>query len=162
GGKTVEPFEVCMTLNGHWGYNRFDQKWKSPATVVHNIADIVSKGGNYLLNVGPTAAGEIPPESIHILQEVGQWTHTNADAIYGAGPTPFGDELGYEDATRHDKTGKPVWVERNEWRCTTKPGKLYFTLLEWPGAKFALPKFPNRVTKAYLVADLAHAPLAVN
>ncbi len=144
GGKTVEPFEVCMTLNGHWGYNRFDDKWKSPATVVRNIADIVSKGGNYLLNVGPTAEGEIPAEGIAILKEVGAWTSTNAAAIYGAGPTPFGAETNAED-----------------WRCTTQPGKLFFTLLKWPGEKFALPKFSNQITRAYLLADSSHAPLKV-
>jgi alpha-L-fucosidase len=162
GGKTVEPFEVCMTLNGHWGYNRFDDKWKSPALVVRNIVDIVSKGGNYLLNVGPTAEGEIPAEGIRILKEVGAWTTANAEAIYGAGPTPFGDELGAEDPVRKDKEGKPLWVDRDDWRCTTQPGKLYFTLLKWPGAKFALPAFANKVTKAYLLADPAHTPLTVS
>ncbi len=161
GGKTVEPFEVCMTLNGHWGYNRFDDKWKSPATVVRNIADIVSKGGNYLLNVGPTAEGEIPADGIRILKEVGAWTTANAAAIYGAGPTPFGAELGYEDATKKDKEGKPVWHDRDDWRCTTQPGKLFFTLLNWPGGKFALPKFPNKITRAYLLADPAHTALTV-
>lgn len=152
GGKTVEPFEVCMTLNGHWGYNRFDDKWKSPATVVRNIADIVSKGGNYLLNVGPTAAGEIPAAGIDILKKVGAWTTLNAAAIYGAGPTPFGDELGYEDATKRDKEGKPLWVERNEWRCTTQPGKLFFTLLAAPQGSFTLPAFPNRIVRASLTS----------
>ncbi len=161
GGKTVEPFEVCMTLNKHWGFNAADKDWKTPATVVRNIADITSKGGNYLLNVGPTAEGEIPTESIRILKEVGAWTHANAEAIYGAGPTPFGDELGYEDATRQDKEGKPLWVDRDAWRCTTKPAKLFFTLLEWPGPEFALPKFSNRTTKAYLLADPAHTSLAI-
>ena len=144
GGKTVEPFEVCMTLNGHWGYNRFDDKWKSPATVVRNIADIVSKGGNYLLNVGPTAEGEIPAEGIRILKEVGAWTNANAPAIYGAGPTPFGAETNAE-----------------EWRCTTQPGKLFFTLLKWPGDKFVLPKFANKITRAYLLADPTHTALKV-
>jgi alpha-L-fucosidase len=158
GGKTAEPFEVCMTLNRHWGYNRFDQDWKSPELVVRNIADIVSKGGNYLLNVGPTAEGLIPPEGIRILREVGQWTHTNAAAIYGAGPTPFGAELGYEDATKKDKKGEPLWVDLNEWRCTTQPGKLFFTLLKWPGAEFTVPKFPNKITRAYLLSDpMEHA-----
>jgi alpha-L-fucosidase len=161
GGKTVEPFEVCMTLNGHWGYNRFDDKWKSPATVVRNIADIVSKGGNYLLNVGPTAEGEIPAEGVRILQEVGAWTTANAAAIYGAGPTPFGAELGHEDATKKDKEGKPVWVDRNDWRCTTQPGKLFFTLLNWPVEKFSLPKFPNKIKRAYLLADAAHTALKI-
>ena len=161
GGKTVEPFEVCMTLNGHWGYNRFDDKWKSPATVVRNIADIVSKGGNYLLNVGPTAEGEIPAEGIDILKKVGAWTTLNAAAIYGAGPTPFGAELGYEDATKKDKEGKPTWFDRNEWRCTTQPGKLFFTLLSWPDGKFTLPQFPNKITRAYLLADPTHTALKV-
>ena len=161
GGKTVEPFEVCMTLNGHWGYNRFDDKWKSPATVVRNIADIVSKGGNYLLNVGPTAEGEIPAEGVRILQEVGAWTAANAAAIYGAGPTPFGAELGYEDAAKKDKEGKPAWIERNEWRCTTQPGKLFFTLLEWPGEKFSLPTFPNKIARAYFLTDPTRTALAV-
>jgi alpha-L-fucosidase len=145
GGKTVEPFEVCMTLNGHWGYNRFDNKWKSPATVIRNIADIVSKGGNYLLNVGPTALGEIPAEGVAILHQVGAWTTANAAAIYGAGPTPFGEETSAES-----------------WRCTTAPGKLFFTLLKWPGEAFALPKFPNAIRRAYFLADptrpLAAAP----
>ncbi len=161
GGRTVEPFEVCMTLNRKWGYNRFDHEWKPPAKVVRNIADIVSKGGNYLINVGPTGEGEIPAEDQRILREVGAWTHANAEAIYGAGPTPFGDELGYEDKAKTDKEGKPLWVDRDEWRCTTKPGKLFFTLLQWPGAEFALPKFPNRIAKAYLLADPAHTALAV-
>ncbi len=161
GGKTVEPFEVCMTLNGHWGYNRFDDKWKSPALVVRNIADIVSKGGNYLLNVGPTAEGEIPAEGVSILREVGAWTSVNAPAIYGAGPTPFGDELGYEDPVKKDKDGKPAWVERNDWRCSTQPGKLYFTLLTWPGTTFTVPGLTNEVTKAWLLADPARTPLVV-
>jgi alpha-L-fucosidase len=161
GGKTVEPFEVCMTLNRKWGYNRFDREWKPPALVIRNIADIVSKGGNYLINVGPTSEGEIPAEDTRILKEVGEWTHTNAEAIYGAGPTPFGDELGYEDPEKKDKEGKPLWVSRDEWRCTTKPGKLFFTLLKWPGAEFALPSFPNKIKRAYLLADPQRSPLKI-
>ncbi|MBI5770467.1 MAG: alpha-L-fucosidase [Verrucomicrobia bacterium] len=153
GGRTVEPFEVCMTLNRKWGYNRFDREWKSPALVVRNIADIASKGGNYLINVGPTGEGVIPDEDVRILREVGAWTHTNAEAIYGTGPTPFGDELGYEDASKKDKEGKPTWVSREEWRCTTRPGKLYFTLLKWQTGNFALPGFPNRIKRAYLLAE---------
>lgn len=162
GGKTDEAFEVCMTLNKHWGYNKFDQDWKSPALVVRNIADIVSKGGNYLLNVGPTAEGLIPSDSIRILKEVGAWTTTNAEAIYNAGPTPFGNELGFEEAIKKEKNGQPLWVDRNEWRCTTQPGKLYFTLLEWPKGKFTVPGLTNKVKKAYFLADPGHVPLAVS
>jgi alpha-L-fucosidase len=173
GGKTVEPFEVCMTLNRKWGHNRFDREWKPASLVIRNIADIVSKGGNYLINIDPTSEGVIVPEEIAILKEVGAWTHTNAEAIYGAGPTPFGDELGYEDAAKKDKDGKPLWISREEWRCTTKPGKLFFTLLKWPTEKldppivnsqgdlvsavtFELPKFSNPIRQAYLLADPGH------
>ncbi len=159
GGRMVEPFEVCMTLNRKWGYNRFDREWKSPSLVVRNIADIVSKGGNYLVNVGPTALGELPPEDVAILKQVGEWTHTNAEAIYGAGPTPFGEELGRAHPTEKDSHGAPAWVSREEWRCTTKPGKLFFHLLQWPGEKFVLPKLPNRVLEAYLLSDPARTPL---
>jgi alpha-L-fucosidase len=161
GGRTVEPFEVCMTLNRHWGYNAADHDWKTPGQIVRNIADIVSKGGNYLLNVGPTAEGEIPADSVRILTEVGKWTQAHGEAVYGAGPTPFGDELGYEDSTKTDKEGRPLWVDREAWRCTTKPGKLFFTLLEWPGASFALPKFSNRIKAVYWLGDRSRAALRV-
>ena len=66
-------FEVCMTLNRHWGYNANDNDWKSPKHVVDNLVDIASKGGNYLLNVGPDALGRIPQASQDILREVGGW-----------------------------------------------------------------------------------------
>ncbi len=161
GTIAAEPFEVCMTLNGKWGYSRFDERWKSPTAVVRNIADIVSKGGNYLLNVGPSPEGEIPAPSVQILTEVGKWTQANAEAIYGAGPTPFGDELGREDPSRKDKQGHPEFVPREEWRCTTKPGKLFFTLLQWPGQAFTLPSFPNKAIKAYWLADPGKTALKI-
>ena len=98
-GGAKEPFEVCMTLNGHWGYNKADQNWKTTSTLVHNLIDIVSKGGNYLLNVGPTAEGLIPGPSVDRLKEIGVWMKVNGEAIEGAGPTALGYELG--------KPGKP-------------------------------------------------------
>ena len=162
GGKTVEPFEVCMTINRKWGYNRFDREWKPASLIIRNIADIVSKGGNYLINVGPTGEGLIPAEDIQVLVEVGKWTKANAEAIYGAGPTPFGAELGTEDPTKKDNHGNSLWVPEEKWRCSTKPGKLFFTLLEWPkGDTFTLPKFPNQIVKAYMLADPQKTPLAV-
>jgi hypothetical protein len=62
---------------------------------------------------------------------------------------------------KKDKAGKPTWIERNEWRCTTQPGKLFFTLLQWPAGEFTLPKFSNKVTRAYLLADPSHAALRI-
>ena len=76
-------WETCMTMNNTWGYQSFDNNWKSPETLIHMLIDIASKGGNYLLNVGPTAAGEIPPPSIDRLKRVGAWLKINGEAIYG-------------------------------------------------------------------------------
>lgn len=123
--------------------------------------DIVSKGGNYLLNVGPTSEGVIPQQSQDNLRAVGRWLKVNGEAIYGAGPTPFGDELGAPDKTRMDKKGNPVFVMATDWRCTTKPGKLYIHLFKWPGASFEVAKVSGKVSKAYLLADASHKSLKV-
>jgi alpha-L-fucosidase len=76
-------WETCMTLNDTWGYKHFDNHWKQPQDVVRKLADIAGKGGNFLLNVGPTGEGEIPAESVRILREAGQWVRANGEAIYG-------------------------------------------------------------------------------
>ncbi len=161
-GKSTQAWETCMTLNGHWGYNSHDANWKSTATLLRNLIDIVSKGGNYLLNVGPTGAGVIPPESVERLRAIGAWLKTNGEALYGAGMTPFGPELGAFDATKKDKkTGKPQFVPGEEWRCTTKAGKLYIHLFKWPGEKFTVAGLKGKAVKAWLLADPARKPLAL-
>src|SRR4030042_2170286 len=66
-------WETCMTMNGTWGYKSYDHNYKTPQTLIRNLLDIASKGGNFLLNVGPTAEGEFPPESVEILKKIGQW-----------------------------------------------------------------------------------------
>ena len=150
-GGAKEPFEVCMTLNGHWGYNKADQNWKSTSTLLHYLIDIVSKGGNYLLNVGPTAEGLIPGPSVNRLKEIGAWMKVNGEAIYGAGPTAFGYELGKPG--KPDKRGHATIVGALDWRCTTRPGKLYIHVFQWPTGAFELKGVKNKVTKAYLLAD---------
>ncbi len=161
-GKSTQAWETCMTLNGHWGYNSHDANWKSTATLLRNLIDIVSKGGNYLLNVGPTGAGVIPPESVERLREIGAWLKINGESLYGAGMTPFGPELGRFDATKKNKkTGKPEFVPGEEWRCTTKGNKLFFFLFKWPGDKFVVAGLTGKAAKAYLLADSARQPLAL-
>jgi alpha-L-fucosidase len=76
-------WETCMTMNGHWGYNRADKEFKSAQDLVRKLVDIAGKGGNFLLNVGPTADGEIPPESVERLREIGKWMDVNGDSIHG-------------------------------------------------------------------------------
>lgn len=82
-------WESCMTMNTTWGYSSWDHNWKSSEVLVRNLIDIASKGGNYLLNVGPTSEGLIPDASIERLKEIGAWLKTNGEAIYGTSASPF-------------------------------------------------------------------------
>ena len=159
GAASTKPWETCMTLNRHWGYNQFDQNWKSAETLVRNLIDIASKGGNYLLNVGPTGEGLIPEPSVERLREVGQWMRVNGPAIYGCGPTPFGSEAGAFSPTEKDKKGKPLFVPTWEWRATTQPGKLYIHVFNWPTGPFQLPPVQGKIAKAYLLTDPQRAAL---
>jgi alpha-L-fucosidase len=154
-------WEVPATLNKTWGFKKDDTDWKSPEDLTFKLVDIASKGGNYLLNVGPTSEGVIPQASQDNLREVGRWLKVNGDAIYGAGPTPFGDELGTVIPGVLDKQGKPTYKPVTDWRCTTKPGKLYITFFKWPQGAFELDKVTAKVGKTYLLADAGHKPLKV-
>ena len=130
-------WESCMTMNNHWGYNKADQNWKSAQTLIRNLIDCASKGGNYLLNVGPTSEGLIPAPSVERMAAIGVWMQKNAEAIYGTQASPF---------------------KRLAWgRCTQKPGKLYLHVFDWPKDGKLLVPVTNEVAKAYLLADRAVA-----
>jgi alpha-L-fucosidase len=109
---SITPWETCMTLNGHWGYFLGDENWKAPVTVIRNLVDIVSKGGNYLLNVGPTGQGIIPQGAVNDLQAVGAWMNVNGEAIYG---------------TTASSLPQPSWG-----RITQKGTMLYLHVFDWP------------------------------
>ena len=156
-----EDWEVPATLNRTWGFKKDDTDWKPPSDLVFKLVDIVSKGGNYLLNVGPTAEGVIPQASQDNLRAVGRWLKVNGEAIYGAGPTPFGEELGAFSDTLKDKNGKPAFQARTDWRCTTQPGKIFIHLIKWPGTSFELRGVRDSVDRAYLLADSRHRALQV-
>jgi alpha-L-fucosidase len=129
-------WETCMTMNDTWGYKSYDHNWKSTKMLLQNLIDIVSKGGNYLLNVGPTAEGLMPQASIERLKEVGEWMKTNGEAIYGTSASPF---------------KKLPWG-----RCTQKPGKLYLHVFDWPKIDeggLTVPGLKNRVKRAYLLGN---------
>jgi alpha-L-fucosidase len=129
-------WETCMTMNGTWGYKSYDHNYKSPQKLIQNLLDIASKGGNFLLNVGPTAEGEFPPESIEILAKIGQWMKVNGEAVYGTKASPW---------------GLFPWG-----RCTKKETKngtsLYFSVFEWPtDGKLIIPGVKNSVVSAKLL-----------
>ena len=88
-----------MTMNDTWGYKSYDQNWKSAETLIRNLTEIVSKGGNFLLNVGPTALGEIPQPSVERLADIGKWLDVNKESIYGTTASPF-NYLSWGRATR--------------------------------------------------------------
>jgi len=82
-------WETCMTMNGNWGYNAYDTNWKSSREMVRMLVDVASKGGNYLLNIGPRADGTFPPEAVERLKEIGAWTKRYGAAIYGTQASPL-------------------------------------------------------------------------
>jgi len=160
-GYPGRDWEACMTMNDTWGYKSYDKNFKSTETLLRNLIDIASKGGNYLLNIGPDSKGNVPPEEITRLHEMGQWVAKNGEAIYGTEPTLFGAEAGSVSATEKDEEGKPKFIPTWNWRSTTGKNKIYVELFIDPKGSFHLPNSPRKITGAYLLADASHAPLKV-
>ena len=90
-GMPGVDWESCMTMNDTWGFRSDDQNWKSTESLIRNIIDIASKGGNYLLNIGPTAEGQIPAPSVERLAGIGAWMKKNGESIYGTQASPFAE-----------------------------------------------------------------------
>lgn len=146
-------WETPATLNDTWGFKKNDHNWKKPEDLTYKLVDIVSKGGNYLLNVGPDGDGFIPQPSQDILRTVGRWMKVNGEAIYGAGRSPFGQEFGTTKKIQDGHKDRTVFEPAMKWRCTTRPGKLYIHIFTWPAdGKFVLPPVKGKVVKATLLA----------
>ena len=99
-GFPGQMFEVCMTMNDTWGFKKNDLNWKSSRAIIRNLSDIASKGGNFLLNIGPDATGRIPEPSVKILQDLGRWMKTNSEAVYATTASPFARRLPWGRATQ--------------------------------------------------------------
>jgi len=115
-GLPGTDWETCMTMNDHWGYNKANTEYKSAQEIIRMLADIASKGGNYLINVGPTDKGTFPKQAVERLREIGKWMSVNGESIYGTVASPF---------------SSTPWG-----RCTMKEGKdtvtLYIHIFDWP------------------------------
>ncbi|HEY4151238.1 MAG TPA: alpha-L-fucosidase [Chitinophagaceae bacterium] len=133
-----KDWETCMTMNGTWGYKSYDDKWKSTETLVRNLIDIASKGGNYLLNVGPTPEGEFPQGSIEGLKGIGAWMKVNSEAIYATSASPFG-LLPWGRCTKKVQAGNTI---------------LYLSVFDWPkDGRLVLPAVKGTIVRAQLLAN---------
>ena len=128
----ASDWESCMTMNDTWGFKTADENWKSTETLVRNLIDVASKGGNYLLNIGPKADGAFPEASVKRLSEIGDWMAVNGESVYGTKAALFLPEWG---------------------RVTRKDGVLYLHVFDWPeSGKLTLPALSNKPSKAALLA----------
>lgn len=134
-------WESCMTMNNHWGYNKNDQNWKSAKTLVQNLINCASKGGNYLLNVGPTSEGLIPAPSVERLADMGAWMRVNGESIYGTTASPF-PKLAWGKCT-----------QRASAPAQGQPGKLYLHVFDWPKDGVLGVPLANHAVNAYLLAN---------
>ncbi len=153
-------WESCMTMNGTWGYKQNDNNWKSTETLIRNLIDCASKGGNYLLNVGPTGEGLIPESSLERLAAIGKWMDLNHEAIYGTSASPFA-KLPWGRCTQKQIVDTaPLFQQRAAFAFgdppaaqTSKSTRLYLFVYDWPAnGELILPRLPVHPTNAYLLA----------
>ncbi|WP_431229789.1 alpha-L-fucosidase [Paenarthrobacter nicotinovorans] len=126
-------WEACQTLNGSWGYDRDNQNYKSVDLLIRMLVDGVSKGGNLLLNVGPTGRGSLDPRALESLEGIGKWMQLHSRSIYGAGTSPF--------------------TAPSDVRYTQRGDRLYVHLFSWPFEYVHLPDLAGKVEYAQLLND---------
>ena len=133
GAEDFQLWETCMTINDTWAYNKNDQHYKSVKVLIQNLANVASKGGNFLLDVGPTPEGTIQPEFVERLQAMGQWMKVNGDSIYG---TTYGP-----------------WQNLPFGKTTAKGKAIYLHVFDWPSKpELELPAITSRVSRVTLLA----------
>ena len=143
--RPARPWETCMTTNESWGFNLHDHDWKPPATLIRQLCEVVSQGGNYLLNIGPRADGTIPEPTLDALRAIGAWMRINHPAIRGASAGPFPHRLPWGFAT-------------------TRADRLYLLVEKWPAdGRLSVPLLDSPVSACLLASpatSLGFEPVA--
>ncbi len=133
----IVPWDLWITHNNSWGYSSSDKAYKSSADIIRALVNCVSKSGNLTVNFSPTARGELPSESMRVLEEIGHWMSANGESIYGCGIADF---------------------ERPDWGRFTSDGKtLYAHIMEQPMGNLTLPGLRGKVRRPRLLATGAEA-----
>jgi alpha-L-fucosidase len=136
--KDFQPWEACMTINDTWAYRPKDRDFKSADLLTRSMVEIISRGGNFLLDVGPQPDGRIQPEFVERLEAVGRWVHLNADAIYGSTYGPIQGEPQYRTTAR----GESVYVFPMDSSCQ----------------EIVLKGLSRRVAEVRLLSNRKHLP----
>lgn len=131
--EDFQLWETCMTINNTWAYNMHDRAYKSAQFLVRALVEVASRGGNFLLNVGPQPDGAVQPEFQERLRAIGDWLAVNGDSIYG---TTYGPIQGMSLA-----------------RTTVKGNKVFVHIFDWPSASFEINGLDTKVVSASLLSD---------
>jgi alpha-L-fucosidase len=132
-------WETCMTMNDHWGYNKADLNYKSSQDLIQKLVDVASKGGNFLLNIGPKPDGTFPPLAQDRLKALGDWMKVNSEAIYQTDASPFPQQLPWGRCTQKKAGARTTY---------------YLEVFNWPSnGKLVVPSIATDPRKAYLLAD---------
>lgn len=140
--QTNKTWETCMTMNGGWGYNPTDTTWKSTDELIQNLCKVVSRGGNYLLNIGPRADGSWEPQVVERLKGIGAWMKVNSESIYATRPNPLG----------------PVRGATVAWKPMQDGCRLYVHILNWPVDGLLRLPLKNAIQNAALLGDTTARP----
>jgi len=136
--KDFQLWETCMTINHTWAYNANDHNFKSPQDLIRGLIEVTSRGGNFLLNIGPQPDGLVQPEFQERLHAIGDWLEVNGEAIYGSTYGPI--------------QGNPAL------RTTARGNHVYLHIFEWPSGPLVIENFKPKVTSARLLSNSQRVP----
>jgi alpha-L-fucosidase len=162
GSRQSRYFEVVMTDtdDDNWGWVKTAKNYRQPADLIRNLIDCTSKGGNFVLNVGPTASGEFPPEHVAILEAMGRWTAVNGEAIYGTVPAPeCGTTVSDDLQTYATRKGRNIYVHIVKWpsvsgEITVRIGRLGLTKMKLLDGSLPRTKFTSAIDHGATVVTI--------